>query len=318
MFQRELPVVRGAGGEERGMVGATYASIRQHQAHHPVLSVRLADLHAPGSIIERGTAGAYSGYSGQVRPRMQAVPAWQPLYNPQSVISPQISPAWRGSASSTSSEQSKVFLKSMNADYIQQRFRQLLGLLQSKGIFRRAAAEARKRGGPLRLSLPFCGGCLEAPLLAEFLASLLDKETDLPGAEVLCSDVAAETGVSISLSAVKHDPRIRFSAEVIDLGRMPLPAADLILGFHPEASRSDTRPLWREVIANCCRAAPLAVFTTLADVEANFVREFAMTAGCVAEHAAGVAEDLMATSAGNASAGYDGRRYAHLVIASRR
>eukprot|EP00931_Biecheleriopsis_adriatica_P091428 TRINITY_DN65315_c0_g1_i1.p1 TRINITY_DN65315_c0_g1~~TRINITY_DN65315_c0_g1_i1.p1 ORF type:complete len:322 (+),score=48.03 TRINITY_DN65315_c0_g1_i1:59-967(+) len=218
-----------------------------------------------------------------------------------------------GRSSAPQHARAKAFLtQSMNADFIHRRFRQLLQLLQSAGVFQHAAQIARARGGHLRLSLPFCGGCLEAPVLGEFLAQLLDKEPGVEKADVLCSDVIGESGVQTSLSAVTPDPRISFSSQVLDLGSQSLPPADLVLGFHPEASRSDTRELWRAVIANCCRAAPLAVFTTLAEIEAQRVREFVTAVGRSVQHLAGVAEDVKVM--GDATASYDGKRYANIVL----
>lgn len=194
---------------------------------------------------------------------------------------------------------------------IQGRFRALLQLLQARGVFDRVKPTVP--GGSLRVSLPFCGACLEAPVLAKFLAELLDARGDVASVEVFCSDLR-DSGIIVAMSAVEPDPRIKMDTAVLDLAKEQLPPADLVLGFQPEVSRMDTLSIWQAVITNCVRAAPVACFSTLSPYEADLVRGHASGAGASADILPGVPAD--APAPGDRSGGYDAMRYSHVVLST--
>eukprot|EP00928_Gymnodinium_smaydae_P002838 TRINITY_DN11038_c0_g2_i2.p1 TRINITY_DN11038_c0_g2~~TRINITY_DN11038_c0_g2_i2.p1 ORF type:complete len:389 (-),score=101.63 TRINITY_DN11038_c0_g2_i2:423-1523(-) len=163
---------------------------------------------------------------------------------------------------------------------VQERFERFLALLQERRVLTAVRPAA---GGVLRIGVPFCGGCFEAPTLAKFLQGELASRS-LGGAssvEVLCTDVL-KGGAKVALEAVPADPRLRFSYEFLDLATAEHPAVDLILGMHPEVTRSETKEAWKTIIARCVAAAPVSVFATLQENEADVVKQAALAAGAAA------------------------------------
>lgn len=197
----------------------------------------------------------------------------------------------------------------------QERFGRLLGIIERQGEFAQALSSARP-GRIWQVSVPFCGNCIEVPVLVNFLAQLLDGPLSKMGAvDVFCTDIHP-SGAQVALATVQDDPRIRVRFQTMDLAREALPACDVVLGMHPEVTNSETLDLWEAIIATCVRAAPLAIFATLMDCEAQLVQRHASKAGSRARTCPGVAKGAMAGPHAGASS-YDNMRFNHLVVAAR-
>lgn len=200
---------------------------------------------------------------------------------------------------------------------VQERFESLLLLLEQQGVF--AEVRPANPDGLLRIAMPFCGGFFEAPTLAKFLARLLDSKQfgGVSEIEVIPSDVlpgGAKVGINC---AVAVDPRVRFRYEHLDLSVVEHPPVDLILGMHPEITRSDTRKEWQVIIKHCVAAAPISVLATLHHEEAVVAKQDALLGGASsAEIQPGLPQGVIPPGS-DLSAGYDNLRYCNVVILRR-
>jgi len=197
---------------------------------------------------------------------------------------------------------------------VQLRFEQFLAILQDRAVFA-DAHPAEDSAATLRISVPFCGAFFEAPVLAKFLSRLLDTRKDFSEVHVLGSDVLPGAA-RVALASVPADERVHFRYEHLDLAASPLPPADLVLGLHPEATRSETAELWKAIVAQCVRAAPMAIFATLHRCEADLVSQHALAAGATSVD---VQDGLPAAELprGDPGVGYDNLRFCHLVFVRR-
>lgn len=139
----------------------------------------------------------------------------------------------------------------------------------------------------LRVSLPFCGSCGEAPLLLPFLAEKY-LGTGLAGSmEVFACDVDAEVLQNCGLrwevwTAYSLGPRVRLKVQQCDLSQAPLPEAHFILGVHPCVSGVGADTLWRKIMANILLASVAGgrcIFATFYAGEAQKVQRICRELG---------------------------------------
>lgn len=139
--------------------------------------------------------------------------------------------------------------------------------------------------GVVRISVPFCAGFYECPVLAAFLASHV-----LPNAHVSeVAILASELGEQWELAGYwrqkekyvsRRHPGVKLRVQRMDLAQQALPPCSLALALHPEATKGGP---WPAVLANVLRSAAagngLCVFTTFSAGELAEVRAACQAAG---------------------------------------
>lgn len=202
----------------------------------------------------------------------------------------------------------QLFMNTSMVKHVQDRFNRFLGLLEQKGVLD-VVRVSTDSPGVLRVSVPFCGGFFEAPILMTFLRRFAQTRPEISKVDVYCCDLSANAAF-VSLSVLEPNSLVSVRYEARDLSRSALPPADFVLGLQPEVNNEDTSDAWKTIIDNCARAAPLAIFATLQPVEAQTVR---LHCDSVAE-----TEFFEGLTRDNSLNAYDGLRYAHVVVAKRR
>jgi len=137
--------------------------------------------------------------------------------------------------------------------------------LKEEGTF----SSVRPQNGHLRINVPFAGKFAERSQLIRFLRKeVLEKRSDIHEIHLFVTDVNDFYGSNETSS----DPQIFLHFAVQD-GRVQLPAADVVMGMHPDCSSSFLTSfwgyyqayyyMWQEILGTALASAPLAIFANL-------------------------------------------------------
>lgn len=159
----------------------------------------------------------------------------------------------------------------------------MLSRLKEEGTF----SQIRCDNGHLRINVPFAGKFAERAQLMRFLRKeVLEKRSDIHEIHIFVTDVNDFYGSNDTSS----DPQIFLHFAVQD-GRVPLPAADVVMGMHPDCSSSFLTSfwgyyqayyyMWQEILRTALTSAPVAIFANLWLEESIEVQSVARHQGMV-------------------------------------
>jgi len=143
----------------------------------------------------------------------------------------------------------------------------MLDFLLQQGFLERLPVDEQ---GLLRVSVPFCAGFMECPLLPQFIFDNLLKRPGVCGASILGTELKAIGGnywPKKERYVAKKFPGVRLQLRLADLAQEALPPCSLCIGVHPEASRLG---VWVDILSNVIRSTRpggLVVFACYFDVE---------------------------------------------------
>jgi len=161
----------------------------------------------------------------------------------------------------------------------------LLRVLMERGLLNNLPVGPQ---GVLSVGLPFCAALLECPVLMQFLQqNILGRNgvTDISmvGSDI-CDGANSQCWKDKERWVQKTFPRMQLQLRYADLTKELMPPSALIIGCHPESSRSDGP--WNQIIANVLRSlAPggICVFGNFYECEVGPLVQMCANAGARAE-----------------------------------